>query len=293
MLISLSRCSAGSSIRLHRFWVAAAFAPVLAQRLRDRRPDLLPYGHEPLTTTAVSAIAVTIGGVSAARMLCPPASGPAVRPQAPAAHASTPGSSQFDARRRPGRRWRRAVQFSLLFIDTLVLTCIGTGGQSYFNYADRLNQLPLGVIGAASVPSCSRTSHRIRSARASRRPQAMTTRTGGHASWRCSARSRATVALAFAECHRSLDFPSRPVRRRGRALTALRRSSLFALGLPAYVLVKVLTPGFYARHDTATPVKVRIWCSVGSTSSSTSLLIPPFGTRRPGVGACITRGSIA
>jgi putative peptidoglycan lipid II flippase len=30
----------------------------------------------------------------------------------------------------------------------------------------------------------------------------------------------------------------------------------FAIGLPAFVLVKVLSPGFFARHDTATPVKV-------------------------------------
>ena len=30
----------------------------------------------------------------------------------------------------------------------------------------------------------------------------------------------------------------------------------FALGLPAYVLIKALTPGFFARQDTATPVKV-------------------------------------
>src|SRR5207237_1780909 len=32
----------------------------------------------------------------------------------------------------------------------------------------------------------------------------------------------------------------------------------YAIGLPAFVLVKVLAPGFYARHDTATPVKVAI-----------------------------------
>ena len=30
----------------------------------------------------------------------------------------------------------------------------------------------------------------------------------------------------------------------------------FALGLPAYVLVKALAPGFFAREDTATPVKI-------------------------------------
>jgi putative peptidoglycan lipid II flippase len=34
-------------------------------------------------------------------------------------------------------------------------------------------------------------------------------------------------------------------------LTALTLS-IIVLGLPAYVLVKVLTPGFYARQDTAT-----------------------------------------
>jgi putative peptidoglycan lipid II flippase len=32
----------------------------------------------------------------------------------------------------------------------------------------------------------------------------------------------------------------------------------FALGLPAYVLVKVLTPGFFARQDTKTPVKIAL-----------------------------------
>ena len=34
--------------------------------------------------------------------------------------------------------------------------------------------------------------------------------------------------------------------------------SIISLGLPAYVLVKVLTPGFYARRDTATPVKTAV-----------------------------------
>src|SRR5438105_13195939 len=34
--------------------------------------------------------------------------------------------------------------------------------------------------------------------------------------------------------------------------------SAYAAGLPAFVLVKVLAPGFFARHDTATPVKVAI-----------------------------------
>ena len=32
--------------------------------------------------------------------------------------------------------------------------------------------------------------------------------------------------------------------------------AVYAAGLPAYVLVKALTPGYFAREDTATPVKV-------------------------------------
>jgi putative peptidoglycan lipid II flippase len=38
----------------------------------------------------------------------------------------------------------------------------------------------------------------------------------------------------------------------------------YTLGLPAYVLVKVLTPGFFAREDTRTPVKIAIVCMISN-----------------------------
>ncbi len=34
----------------------------------------------------------------------------------------------------------------------------------------------------------------------------------------------------------------------------------YAAGLPAYVLIKVVGPGFFAREDTTTPVKVAVFC---------------------------------
>jgi putative peptidoglycan lipid II flippase len=58
-------------------------------------------------------------------------------------------------------------------------------------------------------------------------------------------------------------------------LTALTLS-IIVLGLPAYVLVKVLTPGFYARQDTATPVKIAALVLV-ATIVLNFVLIPPFG----------------
>src|SRR6185369_17716259 len=52
--------------------------------------------------------------------------------------------------------------------------------------------------------------------------------------------------------------------------------AIIVSGLPAYVLVKVLTPGFYARQDTATPVKIAAIVLI-ATVVLNFLLIPPFG----------------
>jgi putative peptidoglycan lipid II flippase len=46
----------------------------------------------------------------------------------------------------------------------------------------------------------------------------------------------------------------------------------YVLGLPAYVLVKVLTPGFFAREDTRTPVKIAIVCLLANVVLSLSLI---------------------
>jgi putative peptidoglycan lipid II flippase len=52
--------------------------------------------------------------------------------------------------------------------------------------------------------------------------------------------------------------------------------AIISLGLPAYVLVKVLTPGFYARQDTATPVKTAAFVLLANIGLNFAL-IPPFG----------------
>jgi putative peptidoglycan lipid II flippase len=43
-------------------------------------------------------------------------------------------------------------------------------------------------------------------------------------------------------------------------LKTSRALAAYAAGLPAYVLIKVLAPGFFAREDTSTPVKVALGC---------------------------------
>jgi putative peptidoglycan lipid II flippase len=49
----------------------------------------------------------------------------------------------------------------------------------------------------------------------------------------------------------------------------------YAWGLPAFVLIKILVPGFYARHDTHTPVKVSI-SAVAVNIVLTLILSGPF-----------------
>jgi putative peptidoglycan lipid II flippase len=160
-----------------------------------------------------------------------------------------------------------------VFIDTFFLTRIGTGAVSYFNYADRLNQLPLGVIGAAIgtaiLPQVSRHVD-IGEADKAARVQGQAAEL---AMFLC-------LPAALALCVSALPLVS-AIFEAGRFTatdahyTALTLS-IIALGLPAYVLVKVLTPGFYARRDTATPVKIAIGVLVANILLNFAL-IPPFG----------------
>jgi putative peptidoglycan lipid II flippase len=144
---------------------------------------------------------------------------------------------------------------------------------SYFNYADRLNQLPLGVIGAALgtaiLPQVSRYVGANEPDKASR----VQGQAAELAMLLCLPAAAALAVSAFPLV--SALFQGGKFTTEDARLTALTLS-IIVLGLPAYVLVKVLTPGFYARQDTATPVKVAALVLV-ATVVLNFLLIPPFG----------------
>jgi len=159
------------------------------------------------------------------------------------------------------------------FIDTFFLARLGTGALSYFNYADRLNQLPLGVIGAALgtaiLPQVSRHVGANEPGKAARVQ-------GQAAELAMLLCLPAALALAVSAMPLvSALFQGGKFTAEDARLTALTLS-IIVLGLPAYVLVKVLTPGFYARQDTATPVKIAALVLI-ATVVLNFVLIPPFG----------------
>lgn len=171
-------------------------------------------------------------------------------------------------------------------INTLVqlyfLNQLEDGSVSFMNYADRLNQLPLGIIGialsTAILPTLSRFvggknkegADRIQSD-AIELAMLLTI--------------PAAVALAIcAEAFVIMIFQGGRFDMADAAATGNVLAAL-VLGLPAYVLVKVLVPNFYARADTRTPV-VAAFISLGVfvTACVINIGIPQWGISGLGYG---------
>jgi putative peptidoglycan lipid II flippase len=268
ILISLVSLFAGILNSLARF-TAAAFAPALLNFAMLAALLLVPEGRE-LSATAL-AIGVTAGGVIqlALLLVATKRAGISLRIRRP---RITPGVRQFVRVVVPATLGAGVYQIAA-FIDTFFLTRIGEGAVSWFNYADRLNQLPLGVIGAALgtaiLPQVSRFVGANDPGKAARvQADAMEL-----ASFLCLP---AAIALAVSAGPLvSALFQAGRFDAEDSAATALTLS-IIVMGLPAYVLVKVLTPGFYARQDTATPVKTAAVVLIANVLLN-FVLIPPFG----------------
>ncbi|MFL6733064.1 MAG: murein biosynthesis integral membrane protein MurJ [Sphingomicrobium sp.] len=268
LLISLVSLFSGILNSLARF-TAAAFAPAL---LNVAMLIALVLVHEGGSATATAlAVAVTAGGVLQLGLLmaaCKRA-GIVLKVRRP---RLTPAVRQFVRVVIPATFGAGVYQISVL-IDVYFLTRIGTGAVSHFNYADRLNQLPLGVIGAALgtaiLPQVSRFVDKGETGAAARVQ-------GQAAELAMLLCLPAAIALSVT----ALPLIS-AIFEQGRFSAADAQStalclSLIALGLPAYVLVKVLTPGFYARRDTATPVKTAVFVLLANVALNFAL-IPTFG----------------
>lgn len=268
ILISLVSLFSGILNSLARF-TAAAFAPALLNLAMLSALIFVPTGGN-ISATAL-AIAVTAGGVLQLGLLigaCGRA-GIVLKLRRP---RMTPGVRQFVRVVIPATLGAGVYQISA-FIDTFFLTRIGTGSMSYFNYADRLNQLPLGVIGAALgtaiLPQVSRHVGAGEADKAAR----VQGQAAELAMLLCLPAALALMVSAGPLV--SALFQGGRFSATDASITAMTLA-IIVMGLPAYVLVKVLTPGFYARQDTATPVKtagVVLLANIGLNFA----LIPPFG----------------
>lgn len=167
-----------------------------------------------------------------------------------------------------------AVQVNLV-AGLILASLLPSGAISYLFYADRLNQLTIGVvgvaIGTALLPLMSRQLGEADSV------------VGGTAAAHSQNRAiELALLLALPAAAALIAVPSEVISalfERGAfsaADTAATANALaaYSIGLPAYVLIKALTPGFYARHDTKTPVKIAAVAITVNLTVSVALMGP-------------------
>lgn len=269
-LISLASLLGGILNSLDKFWVNAA-APILLN-LSMIAGLWLFHGANEYETARVQAISVTVGGALQLLWLvwaCKRA-GVSMKLRRPRLDADVRELLRLIV---PAAAGAGASQINLLVSTALSGWLLASGSITYIYYADRLNQLPLGLIGIGLgtilLPTISRLLSRGEEA------QAMETQNRG-IELALFLTLPATVAfITVAEpIVRGLfqygRFTALDAERCGWALSA------FSIGLPSYVLVKVLTPGYYARGDTKTPVRYAM-LSVLINIAGNMLLIPFAG----------------
>jgi putative peptidoglycan lipid II flippase len=142
-----------------------------------------------------------------------------------------------------------------LFADIMMASFLGEGAISYLFYADRLNQLPLGMVGiavgTALLPMLSRTmtqGDKVQSVHLFNRAM------------ECCLVLALPSAVALGVMPLTLmtvlfqrgEFTAIDSQMSAQILTC------YAIGLPAYICIKVFSTAHWARQDTTTPVRISI-----------------------------------
>jgi putative peptidoglycan lipid II flippase len=142
-----------------------------------------------------------------------------------------------------------------LFADTILASFLATGALSALYYADRLNQLPIGVIGIAAgtvvLPEMARriaAGDDIGARRAQNRAIELTLLL----SIPCVAAFLIVPELIMRALFARGAFTSADAAAAGQTLAA------YALGLVPFVLIRSVVATFFARGDTANPVKAAL-----------------------------------
>ncbi len=165
----------------------------------------------------------------------------------------TPGVRRLLKLMGPGIASAGAMQINLM-VGTIIAS-LQAGAVSYLYYADRVYQLPLGLIGVAFgivlLPELSRK------LRAGAEGEAMTSLNRG-LEFALLLTLPASVALLVIPWPIVIVLFERGAFGREASEATAWALGAYACGLPAFVLVKLLQPAFFAREDTVTPLKMAL-----------------------------------
>jgi putative peptidoglycan lipid II flippase len=168
-------------------------------------------------------------------------------------------------------------------MDIIIASLLPPGTIALLNYAERVMQLPLGVIGiavgTALLPLLSRQ------VRAGEADDSRTTLNRA-IEYALFLTLPAAVALGVSALPIITVLFSRGAFDPTSAVLSSQALVAYAVGLPAFVLVKVLAPGFFARGDTSTPVRIALVCValnlVLNVTFNLGFILPaPYGEALP------------
>ena len=158
-----------------------------------------------------------------------------------------------------------------LLLDTVLASFLPTGSVSWLYYSDRLAELPLGVFGIAiaTVILPNLSAHRA----AAREGQFSSTLDWAMRCVLLIAVPAAVALMLLAEPILITLFQYGALTPKDVDMAALSLRA-YSLGLIAFMLVKILAPGFYARQDTKTPVKIGIIAMVANMVMNLLFVLP-------------------
>ncbi len=160
-----------------------------------------------------------------------------------------------------------------LLLDTVIASFLPTGSVSWLYYSDRLSELPLGVFGIAVatviLPGLSRQ------------------HAGGNLAqfsatldWalRLIVVIALPAALALIILAEPILFTLFQYGKTDAYTVHMAAMSLraYAAGLLAFMLIKVLAPGYFARQDTKTPVKIGIVAMIANMILNVVFVLPLY-----------------
>ena len=158
-----------------------------------------------------------------------------------------------------------------LAVDTVIGTYLPEKSVSFMYYADRINQLPLGVLGTAvSTALLPLLSRQIG---AGRQDQALESLNRAIEYAMLLTLPAAAALCIIADPILQVLFVGGKFTHADATLSA-QSLAAYAAGLPAFVLIKVLGPGFFARGDMATPVKIGMGILALNLALSLALMHP-------------------
>jgi len=170
----------------------------------------------------------------------------------------------------PGAVGAGAAQINML-LSTILASTLPTGAVACLSYADRLQQLPLGIIGIAVSTTLLPLLARHVEAGAEDHVRHYTSRALEFCLMLGLPAAMGFVMMATPIVQTLFEhgaFGPENTLETAQALAA------YAFGIPAFLLIKVFSAGFFARHDTATPVKLALVAMLANVGGALLMLHP-------------------